>query len=136
LQCIKGYFLGIYINYLIFYFISLILALVGNPWKKLYMLVQTQLSLGDAQSEKEKENIPAVSVLSRHRLSIDEAGFEAFQCMCLNIGKQRIWMSCKKPCNFLPIYKSFHRGQQLTNAQSIGCALSNPKISWLMVRAA
>jgi len=51
------------------------------------MLAQTQLSLGNASCEKEKENIPAVSILSRHRLAIDEAGLEALLCMCLNIGK-------------------------------------------------
>jgi hypothetical protein len=33
------------------------------------------------------------------------------------------------------IYRSFPRGQYLTNVQLIGCALSNPEISWFMVRA-
>jgi|688.fasta_scaffold417023_1 hypothetical protein len=94
-------FLGIHnINYLIFYFISLILALVGNPWKKLSMLAQTQLSLGDAKCEKENGNIPAVSILSRHRLSIDEAGLEALLCMCLNIGNilRQHYFYCQDNC--------------------------------------
>jgi hypothetical protein len=75
------------VNYLIFYTISLILALVGNPYRKLKRLTETKLSLGDARREKENDSIPALSVLSRHRLAIDEAGLEALLCMCLNIGK-------------------------------------------------
>jgi hypothetical protein len=74
------------VNYLIFYTMSLILALGGNPWKKLSRLVQTKMSLGDAQCEKENKNIPAALVLARHRLAIDEAGLEALLCLCLSIG--------------------------------------------------
>ena len=74
-------------NYFIFYFVSLILALVGNPWKKLSMLIATKFSLGRAQNEEENKTIPAIFVLSRHRLAIDEAGLEALLCMCLNVGK-------------------------------------------------
>ena len=75
------------VNYLIFYTVSLILALGGKPWKKLYMLIQTKMSLGNAQYEKENRSVPAELVLARHRLAIDEAGLEALLCLCLSIGK-------------------------------------------------
>ena len=73
-------------NYFIFYTVSLVLALKRNPWKNLRMLIQIKLALGDPTSEKENRTIQVIPTLLRYRLAIDEAGLEAFLCMCLTIG--------------------------------------------------
>jgi hypothetical protein len=69
--------------------------LFGNPYKKLKMLIATKLSLGDARREKENGRIPAVSVLLRHRLIIDEAGLEAVLCLNTNVGNQLLYISMR-----------------------------------------
>jgi hypothetical protein len=84
-------------NYFIFYSLSLILALVGNPWRKLSMLIATKFSLGRVKEEVTSAAIPPLYVLSRHRLVIDEAGMEALVCMCLNVGKKLIYFLYKSP---------------------------------------
>jgi hypothetical protein len=52
------------------------------------MLIATKFSLGRVKEEVTSAAIPPLYVLSRHRLAIDEAGFEALLCMCLNVGKK------------------------------------------------